>query len=95
MGNSVMRSFTRLATWSAMVFAFLGLSGCQTAPRTVKLDPPDTSPPKRTITQGPAQMIIKSLYDCPITKGNLRDSPVGQITAHDGTVITVPAYTAR
>ena len=49
---------------------------------------------KRHITQGRAKTIIENLYKCPAAGGNHRISAVGQITATDGTVITVPAETA-
>jgi hypothetical protein len=62
-----------------------------------ELDAADTTPPKRMVTQGLATKIIaETLYRCPNPnpKMNYRASPVGQITATDGTVITVPAETA-
>jgi hypothetical protein len=49
---------------------------------------------KKHITQGRAKTIIENLYKCPVKVGNHRVAGVGQITAGDGTVITVPAETA-
>jgi hypothetical protein len=46
------------------------------------------------ITQGRAKTLIENLYKCPVKVGNHRIAGVGQITATDGTVITVPAETA-
>ena len=55
---------------------------------------PDNTVYKRMVTQGPATKIIETLYKCPVTVANHRLSSVGQITATDGTVITMPAETA-
>ena len=49
---------------------------------------------KRHVTQGRAKTIVENLYRCPVAVGNRRISAVGQITATDGTVLTVPAETA-
>jgi hypothetical protein len=54
----------------------------------------ESASPKRLVTQGPAKMVVENLYRCPIVVDNHRSSSVGQITATDGTVITVPAVTA-
>lgn len=58
-----------------------------------ELDPDNTSY-RRMVTQGRARTIVENLYRCPVKVGNHRISAVGQITATDGTVITVPAETA-
>ena len=79
------------------VAACAALAACQSRGPDIALDPPDPTPPKRMITQGLATKIIaETLYKCeaPNPKMNYRASPVGQITATDGTVITVPAETA-
>jgi len=70
-------------------------AGCQTTGQggSMALDP-DTTSYKRMVTQGPARTIVENLYRCPVKVGNHRISAVGQITATDGTVITVPAATA-
>ena len=73
------------------------LAACQSRGPDIALDPPDTSPPKRMVTQGPATRIVATnLTKCahPNPKMNLRVAAVGEITATDGTVITVPAVTA-
>ncbi len=49
---------------------------------------------KRHVTQGRATTVVENLYKCPVKVGNHRISAVGQITATDGTVLTVPAETA-
>lgn len=51
-------------------------------------------PPRRMVTQGPATAVVENMYRCPVTVDNYRPSLVGQLTATDGTVITVPAVTA-
>lgn len=73
------------------------LAACQSRGPDIALDPPDTAPPKRMVTQGPATKIVaQNLTQCTHTnpKMNLRVAAVGEITATDGTVITVPAVTA-
>ena len=71
------------------------LAGCTTT--ELVLDPPDTSAPRRLITQGPAtRIVIDNINPCqnPVPGMNLRRAAVGEITATDGTVITVPAATS-
>lgn len=73
------------------------LAACQSSGPGIALDPPDSSPPKRMVTQGPATKIIHAnLTQCknPNPKMNLRVAAVAEITATDGTVITVPTVTA-
>jgi len=70
------------------------IAGCQTTGTGPALDAADSAPPKRMVTQGPARKSIENLYTCPVKVGNYRLSAVGEITASDGTVITVPAVTA-
>jgi len=83
---------TRLQAFAGL--GLLALAGCQTAATGPALDAADAAPPKRMVTQGPAKTIVEDLYKCPVKVGNHRPSAVGQITATDGTVITVPAVTA-
>jgi hypothetical protein len=81
----------------SLLLAGLVLAGCQTAATGPQLDAADPTPPKRMITQGPAtKIVVQNLTNCPNThpKMNLRVAAVGEITATDGTVITVPAVTA-
>lgn len=79
---------------------FLGcvvLAGCQTAAVGPQLDAADATPPKRMVTQGVASRIIaENFTKCGYThpKMNVRVAAVGEITATDGTVITMPAQTA-
>jgi hypothetical protein len=73
------------------------LVGCQTTATGPQLDAADPTPPKRMVTQGVASKIIAdNLTKCAFThpKMNVRVGAVGQITATDGTVITMPAETA-
>lgn len=82
-------------TWTIVALAVL--VGCQTTATEPQRDAADATPPKRMVSQGPATRIIeKNLTQCAHThpKMNLRVAAVGQITATDGTVITVPAETA-
>src|SRR5882757_9934557 len=73
------------------------LAACQSTGGSAGLDADNTSY-KRMVTQGEATKIINpNIYpDCPqhTPRMNIRKSAVGQITATDGTVITVPAETA-
>ena len=68
--------------------------GCQSPPEERAMAAADTTPAKRMVTQGRAKTIVEDLYKCPVKVANHRISAVGQITASDGTVITVPAETA-
>jgi hypothetical protein len=73
------------------------LGACQTRGPDVTLDPPEATLPKRMVTQGPAtKVIVPNLTRCahPNPKMNLRVAAVAEITAQDGTVITVPTVTA-
>jgi hypothetical protein len=73
------------------------IAACQTASMGPQLDAADATPPRRIVTQGTAQKIIATnLTKCGYTtpKMNVRVAAVGQITAQDGTVITMPAETA-
>ena len=71
------------------------IAGCQNTARTGAegLDPDNTSY-KRMVTQGRAKIIIENLHECAAKMSTHRISAVAQITATDGTVITVPAETA-
>lgn len=78
------------------VAACAALTACQATGPGLALDPVE-APDKRMVTQGQAKKIlIPNLTQCAHTnpKMNLRVAAVGQITATDGTVITVPAETA-
>jgi hypothetical protein len=55
---------------------------------------PAQGPAKRWVTRGRARTVVHNLYRCPVPVSNHRVSAVGQITADDGTVLTVPAMTA-
>ncbi len=93
-----MRSRFSVARNIALVVACSAFfAGCQSMGDGAGLDPDNTSY-KRMVTQGEATTIISAnIYDgCPQhnPRMNIRKSAVGQITATDGTVITVPAETA-
>jgi hypothetical protein len=87
--------FSAVGSFALALFAGTFIAGCQSMGQTAApaLDPDDTSY-KRMVTQGVAKTIVENLYRCPVKVGNHRISAVGQITATDGTVITVPAETA-
>ena len=90
---------SRLSAIRNIALALTGcavVAGCQSMGGTVALDPDNTSY-KRMVTQGQATTIlVENIYECPRfdARMNIRKSAVGQITATDGTVITVPAETA-
>lgn len=88
---SIIRNFVLAVTSCAVVAA------CQSTGGQIALDPDNTSY-KRMVTQGEAtKIIVENVYPgCPrhFQAMNIRKSGVGQITATDGTVITVPAETA-
>jgi hypothetical protein len=80
-----------------MCGALLLTAACQTTVTGPELDAADATPPKRIVTQGLAtKMVAETLFKCqnPNPKMNYRASPVWEITATDGTVITVPGPTA-
>ena len=53
-----------------------------------KADPP----PQRIVTQGLAKTVTEDLIPCGVNRPgmNVRKNPVGEITAKDGTKLTVP-----
>jgi hypothetical protein len=93
------RKASRAASHNILLAALgcMTLVACQMRGPDIALDPPDASPAKRMVTQGQAKkIIVPNLTSCAHThpKMNLRVAAVGEITASDGTVITVPADTA-
>jgi hypothetical protein len=97
MNSSAGRGCTHVRSTILAAIASLAVAACQTASTGPKLDAADTSPPKRMVTQGVANRIIaENLTKCAFThpKMNVRVAAVGEITATDGTVITMPAVTA-
>ena len=91
------RAFARVRSIGLALLAGLAMAACQTASMGPELDAADMTPPKRMVTQGVATKIIaKNLTKCAFThpKMNVRVAAVGEITATDGTVITMPAVTA-
>lgn len=88
-------AFAAARSIALAVVASTALVACQsTGP---ELDAADTTPPKRMVTQGTASKIVApNLTKCAYTnpKMNVRVAAVGEITATDGTVITMPAATA-
>ena len=87
--------FTSARSIVLAVVVGTALVACQsTGP---ELDAADNTPPKRMVTQGTATKIVAAnLTKCAYThpKMNVRVAAVGEITATDGTVITMPAETA-
>lgn len=84
----------------SVVVAVMGsalFAGCAATHPEVSLLPADASPPKRMVTQGRATKVIaENLTKCAhrTPKMNVRVAAVSEITATDGTVITMPAVTA-
>jgi hypothetical protein len=50
--------------------------------------------PQRWIVQGPAEVVVEKLFDCPVVVDNYREGAIGRALATDGTALTVPAVTA-
>jgi hypothetical protein len=97
MNGNAGRALARARSIGFALVATAALAACQTAPTGPQLDVADTSPPKRMVTQGRAtKVIVPNLTRCAFTnpKMNVRVAAVGEITATDGTVITMPAVTA-
>ena len=89
------QSSLRACTWLTLAAALLvsGAAQAQQSPPPTKLPLPKADPPpKRIITQGPGTMLNEDLIPCanPRPGMNLRKNPVGEITAKDGTKLTVP-----
>ena len=88
------QSSLRASAWLALAatLALLGAAQAQSSPPS-KLPLPKADPPaKRIITQGPGKTVTEDLIPCANPKPgmNLRKNPVGEITAQDGTKLTVP-----
>src|SRR6266404_9793711 len=87
----------RARTWLAVATAgtlFVSAAQAQQSPPPTKLPLPKADPPpKRIVTQGLAKTVTEDLIPCANPKPgmNLRKNPVGEITAQDGTKLTVPA----
>ena len=82
---------------ASVLCAAIGLIACAAPQATAPAAPAQraAAPPQaRHITQGPARLLVDSLYVCPVAVGNHRKAAVGEIVATDGTVIRVPAETA-
>src|SRR4051794_9815985 len=90
------RGLDRARGLAQALFATVIIAGCQSASTGPSLDAADTTPSKRMVTQGRAKTVVENLTRCAHTdpKMNVRVAAVGEITATDGTVITVPAVTA-
>ncbi|MDB5866000.1 MAG: hypothetical protein JWO70_3806 [Betaproteobacteria bacterium] len=97
MKSNAGKALARARSTVLALVATAALAGCQTASMGPELDAADTSPPRRMVTQGRATKVIaQNLTSCAHTnpKMNVRVAAVGEITATDGTVITMPAVTA-
>jgi hypothetical protein len=96
-----MSTFTNTAFSAARTIvvttAAAALAGCMSAGPQAQVTGPEAAPAKRLVTQGPAKKIVaENLTRCAYThpKMNVRVAAVSEITAQDGTVITMPAVTA-
>jgi len=97
MSTGAPTKLARMRGTAIALIATAAIAACQTASTGPELDAADSTPAKRMVTQGRATKIIaENLTKCAFTtpKMNVRVAAVGQITAADGTVITVPAETA-
>ena len=97
MSSKAGRTFARVRSTVLALIGAAAVVACQTASTGPDLDVADNSAPKRMVTQGSAKKItVENLTNCGFTnpKMNVRVAAVGEITATDGTVITMPAATA-
>jgi hypothetical protein len=96
MSNDLKGTCARARRIMLTALGIVTIAACQTASTGPDLDAADTSPPKRMVTQGKGRTIVENLTKCAFThaKMNVRAAAVGEITATDGTVITMPAATA-
>ncbi len=86
--------FWLLAAVGAASLLVLGSAAAQQAkaPPTKMPLPAADPPPKRIVTQGLAKTVTEDLIPCAVNEPgmNIRKNPVGEITAKDGTKLTVP-----
>jgi hypothetical protein len=97
MSNKAGRAFARVRSAVLALVGSAAIVACQMASTSPDLDAADNNAPKRMVTQGSAKKItVENLTKCGFThpKMNVRVAAVGEITASDGTVITMPAATA-
>src|SRR5262245_64609435 len=91
--QSSLRARMWLPITSTAVLLLCSIAQAQQSPPPTKLPLPKADPPaKRIITQGPGTVLNEDLVPCVNTRPgmNLRKNPVGEITAKDGTKLTVP-----
>jgi hypothetical protein len=84
----------RFAMMAAIGFAPIGCQNVAPEGSLTSANPANAAAPARWVVQGPAEVVIEKLYDCPVVVDNYRGGAVGQVRATDGTVLTVPAVTA-
>src|SRR5260221_10115074 len=95
-----MRSMSRqrrLRSRAVLLSVFgLALANGEAAAQSESREGTDAKPAgvTRMVTQGLAKTVDENLFQCGVPLGNYRASPVGTITADDGTVLDVPAQTA-
>ena len=85
------RMWLAIATAAALLAS--GAAQAQQSPPPSMLPLPKADPPaKRIVTQGLGKTVTEDLIPCanPRPGMNLRKNPVGEITAQDGTTLTVP-----
>lgn len=79
------------------LFKFVAATGLTVAlgsSAVVAQNAPAAAPvPGKHITQGMGTKTAENLYECKETNPSFRKTPLGKITATDGTVITLPAET--
>jgi hypothetical protein len=78
------------------VMAGIALAGDELLAQSVGPAASDAPPGKikRIVTQGLAKTVTENLFSCAVSVPSYRKSPVGTITADDGTLLIVPAETA-
>jgi hypothetical protein len=91
--QSSSRARTVLAIAAAAALLASGALQAQQQPPPSKMPLPKADPPpQRIVTQGLAKTVTEDLIPCGVNRPgmNVRKNPVGEITAKDGTKLTVP-----
>ncbi len=87
-----MKGNKSFSAFRGIALAFIGITAMITSEAGAQPTPKGSV--VRYVTQGRAKTLIGNLYKCPVKVDNHRISAVGEISATDGTVLTVPANTA-
>ena len=89
--STLARSMLAAAAAAALLVSGVAQAQQQRPPSKMPLPKADP-PPQRIITQGLAKTVTEDLIPCGVNRPgmNIRKNPVGEITAKDGTKLTVP-----